>query len=427
MSGKLGEWAERPWGQIKDPLHGYINITELDKRLIDSEPVQRLRRIRQLAGSEYVYPAANHTRFEHSLGVMYLAERLSRNPKVAQFLGEKAEEVKIAALLHDVGHGPFSHVFESLLERVGKTHEDMSTWIIAKSLIADLLEDYGYNAKEIAKMAVGRSRDTVASQIIRSAIDVDKMDFIIRDSYHTGAGYGNVDVFRIIDSIDVIGNNLVVNVNSIPALEAFIIARVELFRAVYFHRTSRATQTMLTDALLKANEELNLTDFSSVSNYLRLDDYTTWSMLERCDACKETIEMLKRRDLLKCCYNSEFYTKKKIVPKIFSDSEVRKRFQRKIADLSGVPFDKIFIDVPTLPSVPYQHSIQLEPMEIPVYREEGRRRITMRASEMSPVIGSLKMFLNILRVYTEERFRSKVGKGAQEVFGKAPFSLGISF
>src|SRR5512136_1899195 len=119
------------WGEIKDPVHGYVYITEREKAIIDSYPVQRLRRLRQLAGAEFVYPGANHTRFEHSVGVMYLTDRVTANPNISEHLNkEETEIVKTAALLHDVGHGPFSHVFEQLLVKQDKTHKDITSWII---------------------------------------------------------------------------------------------------------------------------------------------------------------------------------------------------------------------------------------------------------------------------------------------------------
>ena len=103
------------WGEIKDPVHGYIYVTNIEQEIIDTFPLQRLRRIKQLAGAEYVYPGANHTRFEHSLGVMYLAGQLCENPQISEVLsGEESQMVRIAALLHDVGHGSFSHIFEYL-------------------------------------------------------------------------------------------------------------------------------------------------------------------------------------------------------------------------------------------------------------------------------------------------------------------------
>lgn len=419
--------TRRRWGEIKDPIYGYIGITELDRKLIDTWPLQRLRRIRQLAGSEYVYPGASHTRFEHSLGVMHLASRLSSSSRISRSLNKVAEKIRIAALLHDIGHGPFSHVFESLLESLGKTHEDLTMWIILESEIADVLSEHGYDVGEIAKMAVGKSGNTLANQIIRSSIDVDKMDFIVRDNYHTGAGYGSVDVFRIIDSVDVIDGNLSVNVNSLSALEALLIARIESFRTVYFHRTARAAQIMLADALKKANEEIDLVDFTSVDNYLRLDDYTTWALLERCKTSKEVMEKLRRRELLKCCYDSEFYAERGIVPTVFSSSEVRGKLKSRISKLAEVPTDKVFIDVPTLPSVPYSHSIQLQPMEIPAYKESGEEKWPLKASDVSPIIKGLQVFLNILRVYSEEKHRTKVSEASKEVFGETPFSLKISY
>jgi HD superfamily phosphohydrolase len=228
------------WGEIKDPVHGYVYITESEKTIVDSYPVQRLRRLRQLAGSEYVYPGANHTRFEHSVGVMYLAGKVLENPNVGRIVtDEEAEVTRIAALLHDVGHGPFSHVFEQLLVReLNKTHEDITSWLVEKSEIADKLGKMGFRPDEIANLAVGKQHKTnraFLDQIISSAVDVDKQDFIVRDSYHTGAEYGFIDVFRLIHALDVLGENLAVELGALSALESFIIARIESFKSIYFH------------------------------------------------------------------------------------------------------------------------------------------------------------------------------------------------
>ncbi|RLI17237.1 hypothetical protein DRO54_11810, partial [Candidatus Bathyarchaeota archaeon] len=197
---------KKRWGEIKDPIYGYIYITEPEKEIIDCFPVQRLRRLRQLAGAEFVYPAANHTRFEHSLGVLYLAGRLVENSNLSEYIDkDEAQMVKLAALLHDVGHGPFSHIFEHLLSKfMNKTHEDMTFWIIKESEIADKLEKYGYDPDEVARLAVGRLHKggkAFLDQIIRSSVDVDKLDFIVRDTYHTGAEYGYVDIFRLIHTL----------------------------------------------------------------------------------------------------------------------------------------------------------------------------------------------------------------------------------
>src|SRR3990170_8366782 len=191
------------WGEIKDPVHGYVYITEAEKNVIDSYPMQRLRRLRQLAGSEYVYPGANHTRFEHCVGVMFLAGKAAETPHISQTVkDEEADMIRLSGLLHDVGHGPFSHVFEQLLIRdLDKTHEDMTSWIIVKSETSDKISKMGFKPEEVAELAVGKLRKPGKAfwdQIISSAVDVDKQDFIVRDTYHTGAEYGFIDVFRLI-------------------------------------------------------------------------------------------------------------------------------------------------------------------------------------------------------------------------------------
>jgi HD superfamily phosphohydrolase len=423
----------RYWGEIKDPVHGYVYITEAEKQLIDSYPVQRLHRLRQLAGSEFVYSGANHTRFEHSIGVMYLAGKLTENQNLSQLLSEEEVQlVRMASLLHDVGHGPFSHVFEHLLVKfLKKTHEDMSRWIIQKSELHDILSAVGYDADAVGKLAVGELRrrgKAFLDQVIQSAVDVDKLDFVVRDTYHTGAEYGYVDVFRLIHMLDVLGENLAVDVGALSALESFVLARLESFKSIYFHRVGRAAQIMLATAMEKANEELGLVDFDSPEDYLALNDYTVWTMLKECEKSRGIMEDLERRRLLKCAYDRTFHVKEKTVPSIFGVEEIRNQIRDKIASEAGVESQAIVIDVPTLPSVPYHHSDLLEPMEIPVFQKTRTgEKIPLRLSDISSVFDVLKGFINILRVYTDERYVDKVSVAAAKVIGGTPSSAKISF
>lgn len=421
------------WGEIKDPVHGYVFITEAEKTLIDSFPVQRLHRLRQLAGAEYVYPGANHTRFEHSIGVMHLAGRLAENPHLSQYLSEDdVQKVRIAALLHDVGHGPFSHVFEHLLVKfLNKTHEDLNVWIVQKSELKDLLNDLGYDPNELAKLSIGllqKPGRAFMDQIIRSAVDVDKLDFVVRDTYHTGAEYGYVDVFRIIHMLDVLDENLAVDLGALSALESLILARIESFKSIYFHRVGRAAQIMLATAMENAKDELGLVNFQSPEEYLALNDYTMWTMLKNCKKSKGIIEKLERRKLLKCAYDQTFYVKDKTVSSILSVEEIRNQMRDKIASGAGVKPQSVVIDVPTLPSVPYRHSVLLEPMEIPVFqRTRDGEKIPQRLSDISGIFDVLKGFINIIRVYSEEKHREKVGAAAAKLLGGIPSSAKISF
>ena len=421
------------WGEIKDPVHGYVYITENEKEIIDSYPVQRLRRLRQLAGSEYVYPGANHTRFEHSVGVMYLASRVTENANFSQLLTEEeAEMVKIAALLHDVGHGPFSHVFEQLLiKELDKTHEDITTWMIERSELKDKLTNTGYKPKDVGKLAVGKLRKpkrAFLDQIISSAVDVDKQDFIVRDTHHTGAEYGYIDIFRLIHALDVLGENLAVDLGALSALESLIIARIESFKSIYFHRVGRAAQIMLAIAMEKADEELGLTKFKTAEDYLAMDDYTVWTALKNCEQSSQIIENLERRKMLKCAYERTFYEKDTTISNIFGLEAYRKQMQGEIAKEAKVDAESVIIDVPTVPSVPYHHSVLMESMEIPVFRktQEGEKT-QQRLSEISKIFETLKGFINILRVYTTEENRGKVEKATGKILGRIPSAAKISY
>ncbi len=424
---------KRHWGEIKDPVHGYVYISEAEKEIIDSYPVQRLHRLRQLAGAEFVYPGANHTRFEHSIGVMYLAGRLSENPNLSQRLSEdEVQTIRIAALLHDVGHGPFSHVFEHLLVKfLKKTHEDMTTWVIRESELRDVINGLGYDPDLIGKLAVGalnKPGKAFIDQMIRSAVDADKLDFVVRDTYHTGAEYGYVDIFRVIHMLDILDENLAIDLGALSALESFILARIESFKSIYFHRVGRAAQIMIAAAMEEAKDELGLVDFQSPAEYLTLNDYTTWTMLKACERSKKIMENLERRKLLKLVYERTFYVRDKTMSGIFGAEEVRDQMRDKIASEAGVESRAVVIDVPTVPSVPYRHSVLLEPMEIPVFHKtKDGKRVPGRLSEVSGVFDVLKGFMNILRVYSEEEHRREVGAAATKLLGEVPFSARISY
>lgn len=424
---------EAYWGEIKDPVHGYVYITEPEKEIIDSYPVQRLHRLRQLAGSEYVYPGANHTRFEHSVGVMYLASKVTENPNISRLVSEgEADAVKVAGLLHDVGHGPFSHVFEQLLDReLGKTHEDMTEWIIKNSELKETLRKNGYDPEEVGRLATGKlhkPKKAFLDQIISSAVDVDKQDFIVRDSHHTGAEYGFIDIFRLIHALDVLEEDLAIDIGALSALESLIIARIESFKSIYFHRVGRAAQIMLATAMEKANDELGLTEFRTPEEYMAMDDYSVWTMLKNCKKSAPIIRNLERRRMLKCAYERTFYEKDTMISNIFNRETHRKQLQEDIAQKSGVDPETVTIDVPTVPSVPYHHKVLLEPMEIPVfYRTQSGAKVPQRLSEISKIFETLRGFINILRVYTDEENREKVSRAASKILGEIPSTARISY
>ena len=423
--------AKPVWGLIKDTVFGYILISHSVKEIIDTYPVQRLRRIRQLAGSEYVYPTATHVRYAHCLGVMHLAEQLITSlAKSIEVTEELVTKIKIAALLHDVGHGPFSHIFEALLLKyLDKTHEDITTWVIAHSELADKLEKIGLDAKEISLLAVGKlptTNENYLNQIIASAVDVDSMDYIVRDSHFSGAEYGFVDIFRLIYTMDIFEGDLAVEVAALSTLEAFLLARYESFKSIYFHKTSRAVQIMLEQALDNTNEELSLTKYDSPQDYLKWDDFTMWAALRNSKGGGSIIDDLERRKLIKVAYEQTSHMRNEMVPAILTKNKIRNQIKDEIAEEAKMDPELLWIDVPTLPSVPYHHSLSLEPMEIPMFVKNSKgEKIKRKMTEVSDIIRVLKGFLNIVRVYTTDPYREAVTKAAESVFG-APDSTRIS-
>lgn len=249
--------------QIYDPIHGYIEITEPELAIIDTPIFQRLRGIKQLGPVDYVYPTATHTRFSHSLGAMEVASKmfnalLKRNIGDIDLSPDDEELIRLAMLLHDVGHPPFSHVLEFDTEEGRIKHENFAYKIILKSEIADILNNYGYDPKEIVNiLKINESRESKKlkkpelSLIVSSVLDADKLDYLARDAYFTGVRYGLLDIDRILMVLTVIevegGKTWAILEKGVPAIESMIIGRYHMFRSVYYHKTVGGFEVLLRD------------------------------------------------------------------------------------------------------------------------------------------------------------------------------------
>jgi uncharacterized protein len=234
---------------INDPVYGFVTIPgDLIFDIIEHPFFQRLRRIKQLGLTHYVYPSAVHTRFQHALGCMHLmgqAIELLRT-KGQVITDEEAEALRIAILLHDIGHGPYSHTLEQSIVQ-GLTHEDLSL------LFMDALShEYG-NA---LALAVSVFRDDhpkkFLHQLVSSQLDMDRLDYLTRDSFFTGVAEGAINADRIIKMLNVAGDGLVVEAKGIYSIEKFIIARRLMYWQVYFHKTVMAAEYMLVNILKRA-------------------------------------------------------------------------------------------------------------------------------------------------------------------------------
>ncbi|WP_456481858.1 HD domain-containing protein [Methanopyrus sp.] len=304
---------------IRIPVHGFVELRGVEERVLDSPEVQRLRRVRQLGLAELVYPGATHTRLEHSLGVKYLCDRvmeihweeLKRNvPDVGKFSRSYIEEVLgLAGLLHDVGHPPFSHVPEPLLEEeLGADHED-----IGRAVARVVLERADAMDVEVTlEVAFGPGDGWTGAlhSVIAGNLGVDRLDYLMRDSLHASVEYGRIELDRLLHTLEL-GDPVVVHEKGLEAAESVLISRYHMYRAVYFHKTCRAGDAMLLWAMHVAAEDgdLDLRVFDpdklsrsedALSAFRSMDDSTLLNVLEEHPESREFVDALKNRRLYKC-------------------------------------------------------------------------------------------------------------------------------
>ncbi|MEQ1921699.1 MAG: HD domain-containing protein [Pyrinomonadaceae bacterium] len=245
----------------RDSVHNIIRVnTDSDEgrlvvSLIDTPEFQRLRRIRQLGLAYFAYQAAEHSRFTHSLGAFHLAGRMIAKLRLSYSIPDEAQTaVRVAALLHDIGHGPFSHVIESIL---GFHHEEFTIEAVLSPAtgIGKLLAKYSPTlANDVAAIIRGDFKPLALAQLVSSQLDVDRMDYLLRDSLMTGAKYGIYDLEWIIKSIEINEekDHLYVSAPGLYAVEDYLQARYYMYRQVYFHRTLRSAEAILKVLLRRA-------------------------------------------------------------------------------------------------------------------------------------------------------------------------------
>ncbi|MBO5380940.1 MAG: HD domain-containing protein [Bacteroides sp.] len=240
---------------INDPVFGFINIPKgLLYDIVRHPILQRLNRIKQVGLSSVVYPGAQHTRFQHSLGAFYLmSEAIQHLQAKGNFIFDsEAEAVKAAILMHDIGHGPFSHVLEDTIVQ-GISHEEISLM---------LMESINREFAGQLTLAIQIFKDEYPKrflhQLVSGQLDMDRLDYLSRDSFYSGVSEGNIGAARIIKMLDVKNDQLVVESKGIYSIENFLVARRLMYWQVYLHKTSVAYEKMLVSTLLRAKELANM-------------------------------------------------------------------------------------------------------------------------------------------------------------------------
>lgn len=278
---------------FNDPVYGFISIPDdLHFDIIEHQYFQRLRRIKQLGLSHFVYPGALHTRFHHSLGAMHLMQQAVQvlRSKGKSITKEEGKAVSLAILMHDIGHGPYSHTLEQSIVK-GVSHEKLSMLIMRHLNI-----EHNYLLEEAIEIFCERHPKKFLSSLVSSQLDMDRVDYLKRDSFFTGVSEGTINAERLITMLDVVDNELVIEAKGIYSVENFIVARRLMYWQVYLHKTSVAAEKMLVNILKRAKElasqgielfatpalhyflyqKVELNDFSdegkAFENFIMLDD-----------------------------------------------------------------------------------------------------------------------------------------------------------
>ncbi|WIV65947.1 HD domain-containing protein [Natrialbaceae archaeon AArc-T1-2] len=380
---------------IKDSVHDHIRVDGIARDLLDTPAVQRLRGIRQLGTVSVVYPSANHTRFEHSLGVYHLACSALDHLGVE---GIQAERIRAAAILHDVGHGPFSHNLEELTyRRTGRYHDDVHK-LLASGQVGEVLREHDLDPDAVADLVAGEGR---FGQLVSGELDVDRMDYLVRDAHHTGVPYGTIDHGRLVRELTFVDGELVLAEGNVQTAESLLVARALMNPTVYNHSVARISKAMLR----RASEQLLETDVDAAT-LQRMDDHDLIVALRSSDRTSEFSRRLDERDLYKRAVWAEIDD----VPGgiIEADHDAVRTFEREIASEAAVDEAAVILDVPDRPSMTESTSRVLV---------NGEMR---RLGHQSPLVDALRAAQYSqwrLGVYSPADVRKRVGQAAVSVLG----------
>lgn len=407
--------------RLRDPVHGFIEVSELEMKIIDSKPFQRLRNIKQLAFTYLVYHGAEHTRFGHSLGVMHLATKAFRTivEKNQDYFKDKhidwyEQILRLIALTHDLGHAPFSHASESVFPPRLK-HEDFTYKIIKANPIADIIReigskfvdkygiDYNITPELICDIYAGNVLDKdfiLLNTFMDSELDCDKMDYLLRDSIYCGVNYGRYDVERLINSLTLYFRDgipsLAIESGGVQSFEEFVLARYFMFVQVYFHRTRRYFDILFSKVLPKILPGGTYPE--DVNEYLKWDDNRVINLMHDKESEVEEASLLLNRIVASCIYETKVHPNeadKTIFEMIRKQLESKIDASKLIYDYSA---DKMPHKIPTKMSVDDERAI--------IILKKNNNQIST-ISEESHIIKSLTESINIERMYVDDEVFSQ--------------------
>ncbi len=342
---------------VRDPVHGDIHIDDHINSLIAAPEIQRLYNIKQLGFAHLVFPGAHHTRLEHCLGAYHIADRIATTLHLPK---QEHDIITIAALLHDIGHGPFSHTLETnLRQKFNVDHVDLTEQLILgdyavldaeeqpfieSKTVHELLTERDAPLKEIVNCIRGKeSTPPYLQQLLHSTIDVDQLDFLIRDSYYTGVAYGLIDLNRLIQTLSIHNEQITIKRKGVSAIENILMARGLMYTSVYFHKTVRIAELMLSRAIETIDQThpfrfFTMTDGELLNALLNIGSYQ-----------KEIAIRLKYRRLYKQAFalaDDDLTEEQHHLLHTLEDPQKRHEKEQEFEDTFSIPPGRIIIDLP---------------------------------------------------------------------------------
>jgi uncharacterized protein len=416
---------------IRDPVHDVIAF-RLQKpaeallyQLLNAAEFQRLRRIRQLGMAGFAYPGADHSRYSHSLGVMQTARRILNQLKGAFAIDPQQEKICLAAaLLHDLGHGPFSHVFERVS---GIHHERLTQRVImdpAGEVHRILIQHDKLIPEQVVKLLNGSGPQSVFTDVLSSQLDADRLDYLLRDNHMTGSRYGHFDLTWLLHAftIEPETNRLAISIKGVSAVEAYLQARYHMYRNVYFHKVVRSAEGMVKLALQRARRlavQDRLEDLSRDSavakallgqrltseEFRDLDDISVWHCFKVwANGSDAILAGLCRGLLFRRLYKTVDLTGR-------SDAEDAQRLfaiaAQRVRDAGGDADYDLFYDEPAdTPYEAYQPDARdTDANEVVVVHEDGK---TSRFAAISPITQALNRQLMFRRIHVKAQWAGLV-------------------
>ncbi len=408
---------------IRDPIHGDIKLKGIFLDLIEAPEIQRLYNIKQLGLAHLVFPGAHHTRLEHSLGTYYLSCKISDNLDLDK---NEKELISSAAFLHDIGHGPFSHTLEYILrDTLNIDHIDLTEKlivgensifdedekeIIGSTSVFDILTKYGIEPKEIVNIIRGKiDKKGYLSQILNSSIDVDQLDYLIRDAYYTGVAYGTIDINRFLQTLIIYKNQLAISKKGIGVIENILMARALMYSSVYFHKTVRIAELMLSKSI-EMLESLDPFEFIKKTDFELINDLKNKGPYQH-----EIITRLKYRKLFKQGYawsSASSNVKHVDVIKNLKDLKFKRMKEQKIEESLKIPLGHVIIDIPYYEL--HQAEPRIDKTDMIIIDEKNRIKTL---DDYTPVAGAIRQKAIPdwdIMIITDEKYRNIISKKAEK-------------